>query len=336
MIGNEELKRYRSIVIQKIGNFLFSEKNRKFLIFLFFLMVSTIFWLIQTLNDDYETEVTMPLRLKNVPDNVVLTQEPPKEIRLDVQDKGTVLMNYLFGQTFYPLTIDFKEHAKSGHVQIPLSSLQKSINAQLATSTRVISEKPDTIDIIYTQGEAKKVPVRLTGKFTAGKQYYIAKVRVQPDSVMVYAPHDLLDTLRSMPTAYAEMSDLCDTTCVEIPLRRIKGVKTIPGSVKARFYPDIYTEKSVEVPIVGVEFPKDKTLKTFPSKVKVSFQVGLHLFKSITAEQFRIEIPYEELSKCTSDKYTLHLKTMPKELKRIRLSPESIDYLIEQNPTNGD
>ncbi len=336
MIGKEELKRYCSIAIQKIGNFLFSEKNRKFLIFLFFLMVSTVFWLIQTLNDDYETEVTIPLRLKNVPDNVVLTQEPPKEIRLDVQDKGTVLMNYLFGQTFYPLTIDFKEHAKSGHVQIPLSSLQKSINAQLATSTRVISEKPDTIDIIYTQGEAKKVPVQLTGKFTAGKQYYIAKVHVQPDSVMVYAPHNVLDTLRSMPTTYTELIDMCDTTYVEIPLKHIKGVKTIPEAVKTRFVLDIYTEKTVEVPIVGVGFPEDKSLKAFPSKVKVSFQVGLHLFKSITAEQFRIEVPYEELSKSTSDKYTLHLKMMPKEVKRIRLSPESIDYLIEQPPVHGN
>ncbi len=336
MIGKEELKKYSSITIQRIGNFLFSEKNRKFLIFLFFLMVSTIFWLIQTLDDDYETEVTMPLRLKNVPDNVVLTLEPPQELRVDVQDKGTVLMNYLFGQTFYPLNIDFTEHAKAGRIQIPVSSFQKSINAQLVSSTRVLAVKPDTIDIIYTQGEAKKVPVQLAGKFTAGKQYYISKVHVQPDSVTVYAPHNVLDTLRSMPTTYTEVLDMGDTTEVDIPLKHIKGVKTIPESVKTNFYLDIYTEKTVEVPVVGVGFPKDKSLKTFPSKVKVSFQVGLHLFKSINAEQFRIEVPYEELRQCTTDKYSLHLKMKPKDVKRIRISPESIDYLIEQNSTYGN
>ena len=58
---------------------------------------------------------------------------------------------------------------------------------------------------------------------------------------------------------------------------------------------DIYAEKSVEVPIRGINYPPDKVLRTFPSKVQVTFQVGLSHFKSITSEDFFIGVTYESL-----------------------------------------
>lgn len=65
--------------VEKIRSFLLSRKSREFLIFLFFVLVSFSFWLLQVLNDDYETELSIPLKMKNVPENVVITTELPKE-----------------------------------------------------------------------------------------------------------------------------------------------------------------------------------------------------------------------------------------------------------------
>ena len=111
--------------LEKIRNFLLSKKSREFLIFLFFAFVSFCFWLLQVLNDDYETELTISLRMKNVPENVVLTSELPSDLKVGVKDRGTVLFNYIVGQTFYPLTIDFEEYIEKGsQVRILSSSLQ--------------------------------------------------------------------------------------------------------------------------------------------------------------------------------------------------------------------
>ena len=44
--------------LEKIRSFLLSKKSREFLIFLFFMFVSFSFWLLQVLNEDYETEYT--------------------------------------------------------------------------------------------------------------------------------------------------------------------------------------------------------------------------------------------------------------------------------------
>ena len=337
MLSKKDIQIIFSKTTKQIGDFLLSKKNREFLIFLFFFFVASVFWLIQTLIYDYEAEFAIPLRLKNIPEDVVLTLPPPQEVHITVKDKGTVLMNYMFGQSFYPITLDFKDYSKTGnHIRLLAANLQKSIASQLLTSSRISSMKPDTLDIIYTHGKSKKIPVQLTGHYTAGQQYYLSKIQYHPDSITVFAPEKLLDTIQHAYTEPIELKNMTDTTVTRTALRGIKGVKFVPNFVDVRFFVDIYTEKTVEVPIHGIGFPSNKSLKTFPSKVKVTFQVGLSRFKIITADQFGIEIPYKELQECKTDNYTVRLKYMPKDISHIRISPQEIDFLIEQNTLNGN
>ena len=53
-------------IYNAIRNFLFSSANKEFLIFLFFLSLSGIFWLMMTLNETYEKEFKLPVRLPMV------------------------------------------------------------------------------------------------------------------------------------------------------------------------------------------------------------------------------------------------------------------------------
>ena len=127
----------------------------------------------------------MPLRLKNVPKEVVLTSDFPSEVRIRVEDRGTVLLNYMLGRTFFPISFDFNDYKDEGtHVHISSSDLTKKIAAQLNVSTKVLAIRPDTLDFIYTQAKAKKVPVKLAGTIQPDRQYYISKIDFSPDSVM--------------------------------------------------------------------------------------------------------------------------------------------------------
>ena len=60
------------------------------------------FGMLQTLDESYQTEFKVPLRLKNVPKEVVLTSDFPSEVRIRVEDRGTVLLNYMLGSNFFP------------------------------------------------------------------------------------------------------------------------------------------------------------------------------------------------------------------------------------------
>lgn len=331
MFDKRNIRIYYLKTLERIRSFLLSHNSREFLIFLFFVFLSFCFWLLQVLNDDYETEFSVPLRLKNVPGDVVLTSELPDELRIGVKDRGTVLANYMLGQTFYPVTLDFKDYeGKGSRVRIPISTLMKRISVQLNQSTKLLTIKPDTVEFIYTKGKAKKVPVKLQGNIGLDRQYYISDIIYAPDSVMVYAPQEILDTITAAYTQKVNFENVSDTIRRRVNLENIKGAKFTPSFDDVTLMVDIYAEKSVEVPIRGVNFPPDKILRTFPSKVQVTFQVGLSHFKSITADDFFIGVTYESLLKNKGDKCPVSLKSIPRYVNHVRLHPKEVDYLIEQ------
>lgn len=337
MISQRRIGLVYSRLSKRIKNFLLSKQSREFFVFLLFFVIAGAFWLLQTLNDDYEAELTMPLRLRGVPDNVVITSEPPSSLRVKVKDKGIVLLNYMLARNFFPLVVDFADHkGVNNRVKIYANEFERTIMSQLNASTRLISIQPDTLEFFYTTGKSKLIPVKMRGKVTAGRQYYIPDTLYKPDSVLVYAPGQMLDTIRTAYTEDINLENISDTTTVKAALLPVRGAKFVPNSVSVTFPVDIYTEKTVEVPVIGINFPADRVLRTFPSKVKVTFRVGMSRFKDIEANDFIITIPYSELIHLSSDKYEVNITSIPDGVSNVRISPEQIDFLIEQTTTNDD
>lgn len=330
--SKEEIKARCRHLGKRARNFLHSPQCREFLFFLFFVCIASTFWILQTLNDTYETEISVPLKLKNVPESTILTEQPPGHLYLTLKDKGTVLINYMLGQGFIPLTLDFDEYKRRGNrVRIPSSELEKKLLGQLAVSTTLKAIRPDTVEFIYTLNKGKKVPVRMLGNVTAGKQYYIAGRTISPDSVMIYAPQEVLDTTRVVYTEGIQLTDVTDTVRKTVVLHPAKGIKYVPETVELSVFADILTEKTVQVPIKGVDFPADKQLKTFPSRASITFQVGLQRFKDISAEDFVVEVSYNDLKKKgAQEKCRLSLTVAPAGINHVRIQPESVEYLIEQ------
>ena len=96
------------------------------------------------------------------------------------------------------------------------------------------------------------------------------------------------------------------------------------------------TEKTVEVPIIGLNFPGDKVLRTFPSKARVTFRVGSSQFSRYTADNFVLAATYEELLQNPFIKYRLHLKSLPEGVSNVRIVPQEVDYLIEQTDSSDE
>ncbi len=332
MFDKENTRIYWLKTSEKIRDFLLSNKCRQFLVFLFFVFLSFCFWLLQVLNEDYETELSLPLRMKNVPEHVVMTSELPKELRIGVKDRGTVLANYLLGQPFYPVTLDFEDYADKGtHVRIPVSTLTKKIAGQLNQSTKLQTIRPDTLEYIYAEGKAKKVPVRFQGSIDTERQYYVSSVSCVPDSVMVYAPQAILDTITAAFTQKYIFENVADTVNQHLDLAEVKGAKFDPAFTDVTVLVDIYAEKTVEIPVRAINFPADKTLRTFPAKVKATFQIGLSHFRMVTADDFFIGIDYKELLENKSEKCPVRLDEIPHYVKHLRLHPKEVEYIIEQN-----
>ena len=126
MFDRRNIRRIYLNITGKAKDFLLSDKSREFFVFLFFFFIAGGFWLLQTLNNDYEAEFSIPVRLRGVPNNTMITSEPVSELHIKVKDKGTVLLNYMLGKSFYPVSLDFSDYkAVDNHVRIYASQFEK-------------------------------------------------------------------------------------------------------------------------------------------------------------------------------------------------------------------
>lgn len=316
----------------KIKNFLFSKTNKELLIFLLFFLLSATFWISQTLSDEFEVEINVPIKWNGLSNDVILTSELPTHITLNVRDKGTLLVSYVYGKRTPAIAIDcaaYTNGVTAGRVAIPVSEIREQIENKLPSSTVILSLSPDTLEYFFNKGDHKKIPVAPAGNIQASPEYYVRQVTFRPDSVTAYAPTAILDTLKNAYTAPLYLTDLKENKNISAPLQKVRGTKFAPERVSMNIMVDMFTEKTVEVPITGINFPATKTLRTFPSKVNVSFRVGMYAFKDVTAKDFVIAVSYEELLQLNGEKLRVRLKAWPQNVSNIKIEPAQVDYLIE-------
>ncbi len=314
-----------------VRNSFFNIVNKEFLIFLFFLALSGAFWLLLALNDTYEKEVKIPVRIVNIPKNVVLTSDADDTLRVVLRDKGYTLCAYLYGDGVKRVDLPFSSYIKkTGYGMLSTSELSKAIYQEIYSSSRIVSIKPEKFEYFYNYGMHKRIPVKMYGNIIPSASYYLAKVEFSPQMVDIYGSQRMLDSIKYVYTERVNIHNLKDTIVRDLNLTTIRGVKCVPSHVKVSVYPDVLTEESVEVPIVAVNMPEGKVLRTFPSRVKVIFTVGASIFRTISPEKFKVVVDYNNLIANPSEKCTLKVASMPHGVRNAHTEVSQVDYLIEE------
>ncbi len=316
---------------QYVRNFLFSKINRELLIFLFFLMLSGVFWLSLTLNETYEQEFAVPVAIVDVPKNAVLTSEEIDTVKMTIRDKGIVLAAYHYGDYLKSIKIPFRNYTRNnGTGSVSAQDLQKIVYQRLVSSSKIISTKPDKMDFYYNYGTKKQVPVRWSGRVIPEELYFISRVDYSPDSVTVYASDEKLDSINMVYTEPLNYANFRDTLVVNCQLTKMKGVKMVPDHIQVSFLTDVLTEERIEgIPIKGINMPEGKALRTFPAKVTVSFVTGVSVYRNLRPEDFLVVADYHEIKQNPSEKCRIYLKTVPSGISRTKLETTLVDYLIE-------
>lgn len=299
--------------------------------FLSFLMISTLFWFMSTLNDTYETEFTVELKIGNIPEHVVITEDLPESFKITVKDKGFNLLRYAYINPIPPLTISFGAYSGAGgHGVVKSSDVQKMMGRRLSESTKIISVKADHWDFYYAYGGQKKVPVQVKGKIQAMSDYYVMRTTVSPDSVVIYATEEAFDTINVVYTEPLMLHDLSSSVVVQQRLQHIYGAK-IEGTdtAKVSVTVDRLTEVMISVPVKPVNWPDNIQIKTFPAKVSVRVSVGVSNLRTVKPELFTVVADYKDLPKNSHGGFPIKLISQPKGIVRANLKNSEVDYVIE-------
>ncbi len=313
---------------------------RDVLLFLVFLLFSSLCWVVITLNEVHESTVSVELKLVDVPSDVLVTDSLPTTVQVQVQDRGMAFLHYWM-RGVKPIEISFARYAstREGRVKVPLSDVQKALQKNLLENSKIVRFSPDSLDFWYNHGQSKMVPLVVDGTVTAGDGRYVMEQNISPKEVKVYAPKPILDTLTAVYTMPTTLVGLQQSATEQLKLRPIHGVKMEVDRVKVDATVDVLVENTVSVPILVDGLPEGVTVRLFPvSEAKVVYSACYSDSKSIEDGDFAIRLTYNQIQQHQlqgKDKVLLRLSKKPAAVVSTYLEPEMVEYLVEKTDSIG-
>ncbi len=319
----------------KIKFFLLQRQWKEIFIFLGFVLLSFGFWLLQSMQEEYEIDVSIPIKYKNVPVDIAFTEQAPEKITVRLKDKGSVLMNYSFGRKFAPIEKNFKtkdQQASTGALTISTKELEAEIQKQLIATTRLIKFDPGQIKVTYGRRAHKTIPVVFDGKINLEPGFQLSgEILINPAVVNAYATEALLDSTPQINTVYTVFKAVNKTITKTVQLQKSPNLSLEKESVTVTIPVDEYSEKTLNIPVECTDIPPHYTVRMMPHTVKVSCNIPISRFKELTEKQFAIQIPFNVLEQNLSGIVSVELTQKPNWVSTCSLSPNKVEFVIEQN-----
>jgi len=144
--------------------------NKDLVIFLFFLLLSFIFWYLNSLEKEIESDVKFPVRYLNVPKGRVVVETIPDKLILYLRGSGYSILKLKVSNKGSPVVIDFSKvnykrvpDSKKTDYYLVTSMLNKSLSVQLGAGCEITSIKPDTLFFTLEKGTSPPSDRRSNG-----------------------------------------------------------------------------------------------------------------------------------------------------------------------------
>lgn len=298
-------------------------RGNKLLPFLFFLFVSCCLWLLQVMNEKFETDIPFSVYVDNVPDGIDFEEGDHAEMRVLLRDNGAVLFGYELSER-PAIRIDYSElKDNNGCMTIPSSELKSEVMSHLETTTSLVQFLNETVTF-NVKRVAKEVPVKVnidvkpSAKFSFEYDY-------EPKMVTVAATSDVVEQLDSVGTELLSDILLDEDKIVRVQLVADKNVKIAPRYVDVNFHVYEMQEKCVSVPLNLVGFPDEYPLPDVPDYVDITFNLPDTFKDKVKPGDFVVELSYYEYENAKSDSVPLSVvSSLPSYVKDVSCSPSFI------------
>ena len=299
--------------------------------FLFFLGFSTIIWVFVQFSKQYTTVIELPVSYINLPKDKILLENAPKYLDLRIQDKGFNIAIH----KFFPreLKIDLSEaEPLDGQLVYNLELHKEAIFSKLRIDYENAGFLQENLKIDFQQRAVKRVPVnsKINLGFSVGYSA-LDKIKLQPDSITVSGPENILDTLRQVNTKVLKIGNINKDIEGRIKLDRsnLGTVTFYQDEVSYSLRTDKFTEGKVEIPIEMINVPEKMNAVIFPKEVIVYYQVSLHEFDKVKPSKFKVIVDFK--NSVDSDGYLLaQIVEHPDIVNNLRLNENKILFVIKR------
>jgi len=307
------------------------------IVFFIFLCISTGIWFINALRKNYISALAFPVKFVNFPKDKLSVGELPAYIYLNIKSSGYILLTYRFFHPSSPVEIDMKTYpiyrlsdANPKHYLLT-SLVMEDIERQIPNEVKVLDIKPDSIYFLFDKVFTKRVPIVPSVKIDFTKQYSFKDIPgVNPDSIDVFGPKILTDTLQFVKTIPLHLKNINKTTEKSIELQKIYGLSFSVKKVTINVPVEKYTEAFVNIPIETKNVPDSLQLKVLPNFIHLSCRVGLSNYDRIKPYYFKATVDFSDLKDKNLKNLKVQLDEYPRMISNIKYQPQKVDFIIKK------
>ncbi len=309
------------------GRIVSSKRFHDFWLFIPFLVVAAVFWFIIALDDEMMNEYEVGIEIEHVPDSVTFITDPPAAIRVNVRDKGTMLVRRFF-MSRPVVRIDFRTYASNGMLRISRTSLQQFLHNLFGNSVTVLATDPDSVCLPYTTSPAREVPIRVVADVSPAIGKVVGpKFMISPATVKVYSRSSVIDTLQCVYTVPIVRRDVEDPLKVEVNLRSIPGCRIEPPTVTVNIPVEPLENRKAMVDVKIENLPRGRSLMVYPRKVEVAYLAPISA-RDVDARNFVVVADYNDVARYVSNYIPVRLQTIPDNVVSANLLTDSVEYSV--------
>lgn len=309
-------------------------RNRKVFVFLIFFAISSLLWFLNTLNKEYITEIEIPLRYSNIPNENELLDDYQKNLTVNISGHGYSILKLKMESFSIPLLLNlgkydlYRTSYNANKHFILKSSILNDVRNRLGSEIEVLSIQPDSLFFNYIPTASRKVPIVLNVDYTIPNEYMLVnEVSFSPDSVTIYGETHDIDSITEIHTQKTNIGDILPNKSYNVLLEPNSKIRYNKNKVNLNFELKKFVENKIEISISPLHFPKENKTILIPDKTQITYRVPISIYKKIDNKNFKVVADFD---KRKSNAIQLEVLSTNKTIQVIKLQPNTTYYLLER------
>lgn len=308
--------------------------RRKAFVFFNCLLLSSLLWVLTTMNQLHTDIIRFPVEYSGIPANMVPVNKLPGFIQIKIQASGYRLMMSRLQKTWTGKSVvvhlenDLIKKNKS-LLAISLQSKRHEISEQLGKQVTILSIEPDSLHIQFDLKASRKVPVVVKSAWQFQRGYGQAgPLIITPDSIEITGSDAEVLKTDTVFTFTMEESQINKSINRIVGLDFPVGIQSRQNEVSVNLPVEQVSEKQLVCRLEVISNNTDSKIELLQSQVSVKILVPNSLYHQISPADFKLGIYAREAS-ATLPKLIVRVISKPTFVQILEIDPPTVDYLIK-------
>ncbi|HET8858311.1 hypothetical protein [Marivirga sp.] len=310
-----------------LSNVFLPQSNDTIKVVVLCIVTATTFWFFNALNDNYSTRITYPIKFTFPDSSLVVVNELPKKVSINVSGGGWNLLRKTFWFTITPVEVPLEDPVNQNYI---LGNSLYTLIANQMTEIQLNYVENDTlrIEIDSIRTTTSKLSVDSTQLDLAKGFQIISEINKSHDSATFSGPERYINKIPKEIFIEIQAENISSNYSEEIYLPTFGSslVNRDPVEIEINFEVAKFIKQEIMLPFDKINMPTDSSAYIFQdSLATLKFEIQEQFAGKYNLDSIQLIVDFENIT--PTDSVTLpEIKMLPQILKELEIKVDSVRF----------